>query len=83
MITQVPDYPAAPEQTKPVESAIAQAGALAEIKPPKPMPITPTKVVAGAPKPDPTRPKPPASVKLPANTKPQVAVHTFPHGRSG
>ncbi len=93
MVTQIPEYPAAPEQPKPVpaksarpkpvDAALAQASVLAAIKQPKPVPTTPTEVVAAATKVDPTRRKPPLGVKLPASVKPQVAVHTFPHGRSG
>ena len=67
MVREVPNYPAAPAAPKPaapVEPPIVQAGALARIRRPKPVLITPPppppKPAAAA---DPARPKPPAKAK--------------------
>jgi hypothetical protein len=53
VVEEVPEYPAPPVAAKP-DPAVAQAGALSQIRPPKPIRIAPAV--------DPTRRKPPASV---------------------
>jgi hypothetical protein len=65
MTRVVPEYPAAPVTQKPPSPALAQAGALARIPRPKPVPISRPKPPIVATQPEPARPKPPAAAKHP------------------
>jgi hypothetical protein len=64
MVHEVPEYRAAPAVKKPPSEELAQAAALAHIPRPKPISITrPPSPPMVAVKPEPARPKPPATVK--------------------
>ena len=77
MIHEVPNYPAAPAVPKPPSPALAQAGALARIRRPKPVSINRPRPPIVAAEPEPARPKPPAAAK------PAQAVRTPARRRSG
>jgi hypothetical protein len=69
MVREVPDYPAAPAGPQPPSPAIHQAGALARIPRPKPVPVAPSLpaaiVAAAAPDPPPPQTPPPGHAALP------------------
>jgi hypothetical protein len=67
MVSEAPDYPAAPVVPKPVPSAITQAGALARIRLPRPASTVPPKLAARTASPIPANRKPSARVRTAGN----------------
>jgi hypothetical protein len=77
MISEIPEYPAAPVAKKPPSPALSQAGALARIPRPKPVSITRPRPPIPAAATNVARPKPPAAVK------PAPAIRAAARRRSG
>jgi hypothetical protein len=77
MISEVPEYPAAPVAKKPPSPALSQAGALARIPRPKPISIARPKPPIPAASANVARPKPPATAK------PAPAIRAAARRRSG
>jgi hypothetical protein len=84
MVSEIPEYPRAPESTGPFGAALAQAAALTQISQAQEEESEPDRIrgLFYTPPDDPTRRKPPTSIKAPA-FRPRPATRSQTESASG